>query len=288
MEIHGPTSHIFFSQRLRMHYVDWGNTDAPPLLMVHGAQDHCRNWDWMAQELRKDWHVIAVDLRGHGDSAWSTDGYYSMDAFLCDLSQLIEQRNLAPLTVIAHSMGGLISLRYAAIFPENIKKLVLIEGIGLNNDYIDQQYNMPYIQKMRDWIEYRRSLADRKPRAYGSIEEAYQRMQEQNKHLSEAQARHLTIHGVNQNEDGSFSWKFDNYGRRHIPSTVSEEGLHRLYAEIQCPTMIAWGRESPFTDPAENGRLEHFKHATMHYYDAGHWLHHDQFDQFLADVRDFI
>src|SRR5262249_3049655 len=47
----GPTSRIFFSQRLRLHYVDWGNAEAPPLLMVHGGRDHCRNWDWLAVKL---------------------------------------------------------------------------------------------------------------------------------------------------------------------------------------------------------------------------------------------
>ena len=44
----GPTSRIFFSQRLRLHYVDWGNPDAPPLMLLHGGRDHCRNWDWVA------------------------------------------------------------------------------------------------------------------------------------------------------------------------------------------------------------------------------------------------
>ncbi len=45
----GPTSHSFVSQRLRLHYVDWGNQGAPPLVLVHGGRDHCRNWDWVAQ-----------------------------------------------------------------------------------------------------------------------------------------------------------------------------------------------------------------------------------------------
>src|SRR5215469_12044713 len=57
----GPTSRIYFSQRLRLHYVDWGNPDAPPLLLVHGGRDHCRNWDWVASALRRDgtsWHPI--------------------------------------------------------------------------------------------------------------------------------------------------------------------------------------------------------------------------------------
>src|SRR5215213_10052960 len=60
----GPTSHVYFSQRLRLHYVDWGNPDAPPLLLLHGGRDHCRNWDWVAAAMRRDWHVIAPDLLG--------------------------------------------------------------------------------------------------------------------------------------------------------------------------------------------------------------------------------
>ena len=61
----GPTSGTFFSQRLRLHYVDWGNAKAPPLLLVHGGRDHCRNWDFVAERLADRYHVIAPDLRGH-------------------------------------------------------------------------------------------------------------------------------------------------------------------------------------------------------------------------------
>ena len=48
----GPTSHNYFSQRLRLNYVDWGNPTAPPMLLVHGGLDHCRNWDWVAKHFR--------------------------------------------------------------------------------------------------------------------------------------------------------------------------------------------------------------------------------------------
>ena len=44
----GPTSHTYFSQRMRLHYTDWGNPDAPPMILIHGGRDHCRNWDWVA------------------------------------------------------------------------------------------------------------------------------------------------------------------------------------------------------------------------------------------------
>ena len=134
----GPTSHSFISQRLRLHYVDWGNPEAPPLLLIHGGRDHCRNWDWAAERLRKDWHVIAPDLRGHGDSAWSPDGNYPTLPFLYDLSQLIHQLDLAPVTIVAHSMGGNIAIRYTGIFPENVRKLVAIEGLGPSPDMIKE------------------------------------------------------------------------------------------------------------------------------------------------------
>ncbi len=126
----GPTSRIYFSQRLRLHYVDWGNPTAPPLLLVHGGRDHCRNWDWVAAALRRDWHVLAPDLRGHGDSQWSPDGNYSTSAYIYDLDQLIHQQELAPVTIVAHSLGGNIAIRYTGVFPEKVRKLVAIEGLG--------------------------------------------------------------------------------------------------------------------------------------------------------------
>src|SRR6202047_5197391 len=132
----GPTSRIYFSQRLRLHYVDWGNPGAPPLLLVHGGRDHCRNWDWVAAALRRDWHVLAPDLRGHGDSPWSPDGNYSTAAYVYDLAQLIHQQELAPVTIVAHSLGGMITLRYAGmitlryagIYPDHVRRLISIEG----------------------------------------------------------------------------------------------------------------------------------------------------------------
>ena len=97
----GPTSRHYYSQRLRLHYVDWGNPDAPPLLLVHGGRDHCRNWDWVAESLRHDWHIICPDLRGHGDSQWSPDGNYAMSSYIYDIDQLIHQQGLAPVTIVA-------------------------------------------------------------------------------------------------------------------------------------------------------------------------------------------
>src|SRR3546814_2196345 len=63
-----PNSQTFISQRLRLNYVDWGGRGKPPLVLVHGGRDHARSWDWTAEQLCRDWHVVAMDHRGHGDS----------------------------------------------------------------------------------------------------------------------------------------------------------------------------------------------------------------------------
>jgi pimeloyl-ACP methyl ester carboxylesterase len=285
----GPTSHSFISQRLRLHYVDWGNAEAPPLVLVHGGQDHCRNWDWVAADLRRDWHVIAPDLRGHGDSAFSPSGDYAMAAYVYDLAQLIHQQGLAPVRIIAHSLGGSIALRYAGIFPENVVRLVAIEGMGPSPSVQAARTGRPVAERFREWIAQERALAGRLPRRYASIEDAFARMREENRHLTPEQARYLTVHGVSQNEDGTYSWKFDNYVRSHTPVDLTIEDLHQLWSNITCPTLLAYGRESWASNPAEDGRIVHFPNARVVVFEgAGHWVHHDRLDAFLAEVRTFL
>jgi len=284
----GPTSHSFFSQRLRLHYVDWGNADKPPLLLIHGGRDHCRNWDWTAEALRDDWHIIAPDLRGHGDSQWSPDGSYTMAGYIYDLAQLIHQQRLAPVTIIAHSLGGNIALRYAGIYPESVARLVAIEGLGPSR-MLAELAGKTIDTRMDEWIREQRALAGRLPRRYASIEDAFRRMQEENPHLSAEQARHLTAQGVNQNEDGTYSWKFDNYVRAWPPYDMSRRDIGSLWSRIACPTLLLYGKESKSGNPADDGRIEPFRHAKVIGIDgAGHWLHHDQLDRFVAATRAFL
>jgi pimeloyl-ACP methyl ester carboxylesterase len=122
----GPTSHYFYSQRLKLHYVDWGSADKPALLLIHGGRDHARNWDWVAQELRLDYHIIAPDLRGHGDSEWAIGGSYAMVDYVLDVAQLLSALQLFPITIIGHSLGGAIALQYSGIYPDRVRKVVAI------------------------------------------------------------------------------------------------------------------------------------------------------------------
>jgi len=288
-DITGPTSRIYFSQRLRLHYVDWGNPTAPPLLLLHGGRDHCRNWDWVADTLRGEWHVIAPDLRGHGDSAWSQAGNYTMAAYIYDLAQLVHQQKLAPVTIVAHSLGGNISLRYAGLNPDHVRKLVAIEGLGPSPRQTAKQAGVSIVERMRAWVDEQRGLSGRLPRRYPSIEAALARMQAENAHLSPEQARHLTQHGVNQNEDGTYSWKFDNYVRISQPYDMTTGEIELLWSRIACPTLLVYGAESWASNPEKDGRLRRFRSAeVVSIPGAGHWVHHDRLDVFLAELRRFL
>ncbi|MEQ1755073.1 MAG: alpha/beta hydrolase [Micropepsaceae bacterium] len=287
--ITGLTSHSFISQRLRLRYVDWGNPDAPPLILLHGGRDHSRSWDWTAQELRGKWHIIAPDLRGHGDSDWSPDGDYGSLANLYDLAQLIHQLKLAPVTIVAHSYGGNIALRYAGTYPENVKKLVAIEGLGPSPKMLAERMAKPVNTRLRDWIEAKRASAGRTPKRYASLDDAYKRMKEENHHLSDEQARHLTVHGVSQNEDGTYTWKFDPYMRIFPPFDLAQSEVEWMWAAITCPTLLMYGEQSWASNPLKDGRAVHFRNARIvTLKNAAHWLHHDQFDAFISELNGFL
>jgi pimeloyl-ACP methyl ester carboxylesterase len=212
-----------------------------------------------------------------------------MAAYIYDLAQLIHQQELAPVTIIGHSLGGMITLRYTGIYPENVRKLIAIEGLGVTPRRMRERSAEPINDRMQRWIDEQRALSGRMPRRYASIDQALRRMQEANVHLSPEQARHLTQHGVNQNEDGTYSWKFDNYVRADRPYGMTQAETEALWSRIACPTLLVYGKESWASNPEQDGRIRHFRNAKVVSIDgAGHWVHHDQLDVFLGVLRGYL
>jgi pimeloyl-ACP methyl ester carboxylesterase len=285
----GPTSQFYFSQRLRLHYVDWGNASKPTVVLVHGGRDHARNWDWVARELRDDWHLIAPDLRGHGDSAWAIGGMYAIADWVLDLANLVAALGPEPIVLVGHSLGGAVSLMYTGIYPERVRKLVAIEGLGPPPAMLERLRERPPEKRMSDWIDQMREFASRQPRRYPTLEAAAARMREENSFLSEAQAMHLTVHGMTRNEDGTWSWKFDNYVRSWAPYRFDVDDMRALWARIECPTLLVRGASSWASDPVKDGRSSAFRNARLATIpNAGHWVHHDQLDAFVAELRAFL
>ena len=281
-----PISHFFYSHRLKLQFWDWGAESKPTMILVHGGLDHARNWDWVARALLPDFHVYALDLRGHGNSEHAPGALYSIAEHVLDLSTLIDVIGDKSVYLIGHSLGGIIALHYAGVYPERVKKLVAIEGLGPPPKH---RIHRPASERLRAWIEHTRRTEGRAPRSYTSLDEAVARMKEANPHLSDEVARHLTLHGTNWNSDGSLVWKFDNFARDFPPYGTNIDDAREVLGQITCPTLLFWGMESWAVDPETDGRAAVIKnHRLVKVPGAGHWVHHDQLKLFLAETKKFL
>lgn len=284
-----PVSRFFTSQRLKLHYVEWGHADAPPLLLIHGGRDHCRNWDRVAERLSRDWRIIAPDLRGHGDSQWSNSGLYTYDAWLWDLLALTEHLQLERATLVGHSLGGYIALRYAAAFPERMRKLVCIEGLGPAPADVQRNHRRNSAERLREQALYRLKLPERQSHRYDTLEQAIAHFHSRNQNLSASQAEHLASHGSRRLEDGRYAWKFDDFARKPAQLWSSEAELLELIEAVRCPVLLPWGEDSFFSLADNQPRIDRFSDARVVLYaNAGHWPHHDRFEDFVHEVAGFV
>lgn len=275
------------SQGLTLNYLDWGNEGAPWLFLVHGNGDHARSWDWTARALRHDFHVVALDLRGHGDSQWSPDGAYSTAYHLLDLINLIEALKAEDVTIVAHSFGGALGVRYAALYPERVRKLAIVDGLGPAPHYAAQWLKDGMLNRTRVWIDKRRDLAQRPLKRFNSIEEAAARLQKDNKRLPDAFARHLALYGVRRDGE-AYVWKRDPLVSAFTPEDFLLEN-DETRAQVAAPVLLFYGPESWTTHPDEDGRARCLRdHRTIVFEETGHWLHHDRFEDFIAELKAFL
>jgi pimeloyl-ACP methyl ester carboxylesterase len=285
-----PVSHYYYSDRLKLQFWDWGRDGLPPLLLVHGGLDHARNWDWVARSLREHFHVYAMDLRGHGNSAWAPGAIYSIAEHVLDIATLVDLLTNdvlgGPVYLIGHSLGGILTLLYAGLYPDRASKVIAIEGLGLPAAH---RIHKPAPERVRAWIDSVRKVEHREAHSYPNLEAAVERMKEANPHLSEEVARHLTVHGTNWNADGSLSWKFDNYVRCLPPYGHSIDDQRAIYGEINCPVLLVWGQESWMPDPDTDDRALAIRtRRVLKVAGAGHWVHHDRLDVFLEESKRFL
>lgn len=281
----GPESRFFQSQGLRLHYADWGNADAPLLLLVHGGRDHCRSWDAIARALQPHFHVVAPDLRGHGDSDWAKGGSYSLTEYVYDLSRLVTSVVAERVAIVGHSMGGMVGLIYAGAFPDQVSALVVLDGVTV----LPGAKTTPASERIIKWIGQLDKVEARAPRGYSTIEEAAAQMRVRNTRLSETLAHHLAAHGVKRNKDGSFRWKFDPYQRAMGPHRLSADDHVSLWSRIACPTLLLQAEESFLKSSKATNLASYFSQARVETISgAGHWLQHDKPDEVLAAIRKFL
>ena len=165
MKYSDPRHGSFLSASLKLHYVEWGETNRPKVILIHGVRDHCRTWDRIARSLSENFHVIAPDLRGHGDSDLAAGHNYRYTDYIFDTFNLVIALGLEKFSLVGHSMGGAIANLLAGIYREHVDSVVAIEGIGIwKNPDTPQKIS----ERIKFWARTVHDLDRKKKRRYRS------------------------------------------------------------------------------------------------------------------------
>ncbi|MEO2176638.1 MAG: alpha/beta hydrolase [bacterium] len=290
----------FTSSNCELSYVDFGHADKPDLVILHGMRDHALSMVGIAQSL-DDYHVIALDLRGHGQS--ENPGVYTMVQFVADVHALIEHCQLDRPVLIGHSLGGHIAGRYAAIYPQQVSKLVLLDGMGPPVDVDGGEQEPAELRaRLREGIDTVLTLGN-ESRSMADETEAMMRLTRNNPRLQTELARMIVTHGTEPHADGGIRWNWDP-AVHMIWHTFSHKETETLWGWIECPVLIITGddsleywtqRRTELKDQDElylsilEKREKIFRQAQHHVIpDAGHMLHYDQPEAINTIVTEFL
>ena len=276
---------------LPLHVRVWGDRAKPAVILQHGGKDHGRSWDWTVAALADRYCLIVPDLRGHGDSGHASGGHYAEEAYLSDFAAILSWTGDAwggKVALVGHSLGGAICLRYASAYPERVSCVVSMEGLGRSQKSYDEFAETPLAARYRKSADKRVSLARSEPRRFPTREEGIARMAKLHPKLRADQSRHLALHALREDERG-WRWKHDHMLSWTEPRATPPEEYLAAFADIECPVLLLYGEDSWASSPEEDGRMAAFGDARIVTYErAGHWLHHDRFEAFIADTTAFL
>jgi pimeloyl-ACP methyl ester carboxylesterase len=275
--------------RTTLRLWEWGDPAAPAVLLVHGGWDHGRMWDGLAPRVAAlGYHAVALDLRGHGDSArLHTSGTYWLMHQL-DLAQ-VAQRLGTPLRLIGHSFGAGLSMSLAAGLPDYVDRLVNIDGLGPPPEMMLVE---DHAASSAQWIADAERLWHEPQREYASVEEMAERRKAINTRLPMDWCVHLARHGSKPGPRGGLVWKSDQHMRLGSPGPFSDESLRAQYALIRCPVLVLTGTEpdqwNDLPAATRDARLEAIADARHHRLaGAGHYVHIEQPDAVIDHIERF-
>lgn len=106
-----------------------------PLVFIHGLSDSLLYWEFLASHLKRDYQIIRMDLRGHGESYLGNDEV-NIDLYVSDLKNLLDDLNLDKVDLIGFSLGGAVALDFSLKYPENVSSLVLMSSFSKSDEYL--------------------------------------------------------------------------------------------------------------------------------------------------------
>ncbi|MDH3442768.1 MAG: alpha/beta hydrolase [Deltaproteobacteria bacterium] len=281
-----PRRRYFVHDELRLHYWEWGDPKEETYVFVHGARDQGRSWDLFLHALLARGvpirHAVAIDLRGHGDSEWpNTARGYQHEDFLSDLAGLLKHLDKKPVTIIAHSLGGSMCLLYAGMFPDRVKRMVLLESLGPFARSDDEVPNILAERlKGRDYVEI--------PFPHESLEAAAKAIQKTFPLIPDQAALHMARHGTNF-KGGRFRWKHDPILRYRTTTVMSEGQIEAFIRRLQCPILFVYGTESDFMKSVRGPRVKLFPNAKIvPIRGAGHHIPHEKPAELAKVVVPFL
>ena len=264
---------------MRFHYLDWGNPDAPDMLLLHGFAQTCHSWDFVALAFCDRYHVVALDQRGHGDSDWSESGDYSPETQQEDIDAVVSAIGLSDFVLMGLSMGGRNSFTYAATHPGDVRALIVVDA-GPQNMRAGSQ-------KIRNFVQQEDEL--------DSVEDFVQRVLDYNPLRDPVQVRGSILHNLKQLPNGKWTWKYDKRfrqpgGRRFQQDPDMTRRLWGYMEGLRCPTLVVRGAHSDIIalDTADemHKRIPNGRMATVD--NAGHLVMGDNPSGFERAVTEFL
>ncbi|MEO8804154.1 MAG: alpha/beta hydrolase [Rudaea sp.] len=217
---------------LRLSARGWGDPSLPPLLALHGWLDNAASFDRLAPLLCEHFHIVAVDLPGHGQSDWRAPGaWYHFVDYPNDVLAVVDALGWQQFGLLGHSLGGAVASVFAALSPDRVNRLLLVEALGPLASGAEnslQQWQRALIERQR--------CADKKLRVFASRDEAVAARMQANG-LSREAAELLVSRGLKKVDDG-FTWSTDPRLTLTSPLRLTEEQVCSVLRGIKVPTLL--------------------------------------------------
>jgi pimeloyl-ACP methyl ester carboxylesterase len=281
-------SHIHTIRNLRYHVRTWGDARSPKLFLLHGWMDVSASFQFLVDCLERDWYVIAPDWRGFGLTEWARDGYWFPD-YYADLDALLDvYEPKAPVSLVAHSMGGNIAGVYAGVRPHRVAKLISLEGFGASRT---KPEDAP--ARFERWLD--EVLDPPQFGPYASFDAVAARLKKNNARLADDKALFLAQHWAKQIAPGVVTLNSDPKHKMVNPVLNRIEEVFACWQRITAPVLWVSGADSSARGWRADiaSQLAERKAAIPNLSEVvlpecGHMMHHDQPEQLARVIEDFL